>query len=325
VDLETPIELETEDEHRERVARRESATAGENGRPRLPGILVACVLAIAAIEAGASLVQHATVPSVANWTAAAERVRAQRKPGAPVLFAPLWVEPIGRLHLGDQLSLDQLTLSDVDGFPEVVQVSVRGARHPWLEGWKPAKSWSAGRVEVQLFQNPRPVQVLFDFTDKIGEAQVDKIGPDVVRCQRQGRRFVCDPRRRWNWVGPHVAEVGHRPYRCVFAHAVDGHVMRITYPAVSVGATLVGYTGIDDFENRKRSKTPVLLRVFVGPRPIGVVRHLNDWPWQRFTIDTRELSGQTHPVSFEVTADNAFARTFCFSAQTRAGGSGAGR
>lgn len=317
------IPLETEDEIRQRIR---GGGGGKDARGadsppaarRLPLIVVAVVLLLGAVEVGATIVQHLAVPAAADWRAAAARLATTRRPDEPVLFAPLWVEPIGRSHVRD-IDLELLLLSDVDRYRRVFEVSTRGARHPWLAGEKPASTWHFGGVRLSLFERQEPARVLFDFTRKIREAQVSRIGAQVARCPWDGqrRRFRCDPARGWNSVGPHLAEVGHRPYRCIFAHPVEGHVMRISFPAADIGSSLVGYTGIDDFENRKRADAEVLLKVLVGPRQVGAIRHQNGWPWHRFTLDTKEMAGQTHPVSFEITADRAFARTFCFAAESR--------
>jgi hypothetical protein len=296
--------------------------ARDEGEPevrRLPlkaVVLLLALLGLVGWEVAATLIQRGAAPTQNDWKAAAAAVRSERKADEPVLFAPGWVEPLGRLHLGDQLSLEQQLLSDVDRYARIWEVSVRGARHEWLASLEPARSWDYGAVTVALFTKPAQ-KVLFDFTAKILEARVDRHGPRHAQCRRQGDRFSCDPQQSWNWVGPHLAEVGHRPYRCVFAHPVDGHVIRIAYPAVPMGGAIVGYTGIDDFENRKRADKPVTLKVYVGPRLVGVVVHQNRWAWRRFTLETKEITGQTHPVRFEVSAEAAYARSFCFSAEAR--------
>jgi len=328
-----PLDLETEGEVDRRI-REEPPTgeppAGQGQEPaaetprqtrRLPLLLAALVLLLAAIESGAMLVQHAAAPTEADWKAAAEKIRSERRPDEPVLFAPLWVEPLGRLHLGDQIDMELLLLSDVDRHRRLFEISIRGAQHPWIADKKlrATDQWTFGAVRVALYQQSRVAEVLYDFTRKIQEARVSRIGRDVVPCPWSStkRRFTCDPARRWNWVGPHLAEVDHRPHRCIYMHAVDHEVMRATFPAARVGTTLAGYTGIDDFENRKRSDAPVLLKVFIGPREAGAIQHQNAWRWHRFSIDTTSFSGQTHPVSFEVTSPKAFARVFCFAAETR--------
>lgn len=297
-----------------------AAKAAPPSKPRasrLPTILLAAVLLLGAGEAVALVLQHLGAATEADWKTAAEKLRGERKPDEPVLFAPHWVDPIGRQATAGQLGLEQLLLSDVDRYPRVWELSVRGARHPYLRGQTPARTQRFGAVSLGLFER-KAEEVLFDFTRRVLEdARVERIGDRLTRCWREGKRFACDKAQRWNWVGPHLAEVGHRPYRCIYAHAVDGHLMRITFPGVPVGRTVVGYTGIDDFENRKRSKKPVLLEVKAGDQILGAVRHENEWPWRRFSFDTAGLTGRRVDVRFEISSEGAFARTFCFAAEVR--------
>jgi len=240
-------------------------------------------------------------------------VKPLHKQGEPVLFAPHWISPLGRLHFGPYLTMETVALSDVARHGRVWLVSTRGADHPWLRGLSPAWTSEHGGVRLDLFEKPARA-VTYDFTARVLEAQVERAGREVTRCELQGKRFTCQP-HGWNWVGPHLAEVGHQPYRCIYAHAVDGQVMRITFPAVPLGRSVVLYTGIDDFENRKRNDAPVTLKVLVGQRVAGMVKHENGWPWHRTAVDTSQTAGQTHAVSFEITTPHAFARTFCFSAE----------
>ena len=293
----------------------------ETAPPRAPRIfcvvLLASVIGLITWETGATLIQHNEAATDEDWKKAAEKVRAERKPTEPVLFAPHWADPMGRAAMGPSLELDMLTLSDVDRYPRVWQLSIRGKRHPWLEGLSPSRSFSEGQVRVDVFDK-EPAEVLFDFTrSMLKAAKVERQGRDLVQCPLRNKRFRCDPRQGWNWAGPHLAEVGHRPYRCIFVHPVDRHVMRVKFPAVKLGRSIVVYTGIDDFENRKRAKLPVQLTVTVNRKPVGSTEHKNDSGWQRYTADTSRYAGQTHEVSFEVAAKGAFARTFCFSAEAR--------
>lgn len=292
----------------------------EHAPPRAPRIfcaaLLAAVIGLVTWETWANLMQHWEAAGDEDWAKAAQKVKAERKATEPVLFAPHWVDPMGRRHV-KTLEMDMLTLSDVDRFPRVWQMSIRDKRHPWLLGLAPVKTWNVGRVKVEIFEK-KPVKVLFDFTRSIlKSAQVERQGHKLTRCPLRNKRFVCDPRQSWNWAGPHMAEVGHRPYRCIFVHPVDRQVMRVKFPSVLMGSSLVGYTGIDDFENRKRAKLPVLLTVNVGGKVLGSVEHRNEWDWRKFSMDTARFAGQTHKVTFEVATRGAFARTFCFSAETR--------
>jgi hypothetical protein len=296
------------------------SSRGETFAPihrRLDRLLLAGLFALVVWETAALLLQHLRAPQERHFQSAAEKLRQARRPDEPLLFAPLWMDPLGRQRLGDGLDLELLLLSDVDRFPRVWQASLRGAHHPWLEGLAPSESWSFGPLTLALFQKPAQ-EVLFDFTRQIRRARVDRVGDHPARCTWRDERFSCDPRQAWNWVGRNLAEVDHRPYRCIYAHPVDGHRMRIAFEDVPLGKDLVGYTGIDDFENRKKSKQAVLLDISVGDRRLGTIRHQNHWPWQRFTLDTGNYAGQIRSVRFEVSpAESAFARTFCFHAEAR--------
>ncbi|MFH1131879.1 MAG: hypothetical protein V1754_11130 [Pseudomonadota bacterium] len=287
------------------------------GTVPLFGVLL--LVLIVAWEVRATLLQHSSVPSDGNWRAAAAKVNSKRDLARePILFAPHWVEPIGLHHLGDKITLKMATLSDVDQFNRIWEVSVRGARHPWLKDKKPVSSWQFGGVRVAMFEQ-KAKEVLHDFYENILAAKVERIGNSRMTCGRQDNRFVCDHRRGWgwNWVGAYQAEVGHRPYHCIYAHPVDGARLKISFPAVPIGKQLVGYTGIDDFENRKRADAPVSLEVFIAGKSFGAVDHKNEWPWHRFEFDTSAMDGQKLPVSFEITAKRAYARVFCFKADTR--------
>jgi hypothetical protein len=301
-----------------RPAPRSARISTERPAPsrRFPLLLLLGLVGLAIAEAVALLVQHGAAPTATDWRAAADALRAERKPDEPLLIAPPWSEPLARNYVGDQVDLELWLLSDVDRHARVWELSSRGARHDWLAGLKPSRSRAFGALRLALFEKSAQ-RVLLDFTRQIRTARVERIGDRLTRCTWERDRFVCDPQQRWNWVGPHLAEVGHRPYRCVYAHAVDGHILRVTFPEVTLGKTIVGYTGIDDFENRKLSKKWVELAVKIGERAIGTVHHEGASPWRRFAFDTRAEAGTRDQVRFEVTTEGAFARTFCFAAEMR--------
>jgi hypothetical protein len=294
--------------------------------PRWPLLLGSGLLLLLLCEVIALIWQHARAVPQGDWQRAAALVAKQRRSAEePVLFAPQWTNPLGLRHFGEAVSLKMATLPHVDAFERIWQVSARGARHPWLVGRRAKRHWTVGRLEVELFQQPA-VEVLYDFYERLAEAQVDRVGGERTVCTpgrrptvggAPGPRFDCDPRRRWNWVGWQLAEVGFRPHRCIYAHPVQDHRMRIRFPVTPIGRELVVFTGIHDFISRRKGEAPVLLQVFVGGDLVGGVNHQNKWPWHRTTFDTRARAGQTTEVRFEVTSPLAFARTFCFAGESR--------
>src|SRR5262245_49174357 len=81
-------------------------------------------------EIAATLSVAARAPREGDWESAAREVRAGLAPGDAVAFAPRWIDPIGRLHLGDLLSSDDLGRMDAARYDRIWEVSIRGARAP---------------------------------------------------------------------------------------------------------------------------------------------------------------------------------------------------
>lgn len=328
------LALETEDEFRQRSGMREvdPKELGEDGpalktidevgsRPersrrksRFAPIFALVVLALIGWEVAASVLQHHVAPATdADWRAAVVELKKERRDGEPVLIAPFWAEHLGRSYLGGVLDLELATLSDVDLYDRVFELSIRDARHRWLKKLKPKQSWIHGAVTLSLYEKPA-AKLLTDFTDRALEARVTT-APAERECRRAGERFICGGGKQW--VGPHLAEVEHRPYRCIYAHPVRGKRLRIDFSRVRLGTSIVGYSGIDDFENRKRAKGRVRLQIFVGDELVGGVLHKNSWPWTRFEADTRKFAGPKRSVRFEITSEQPAHRTFCFHAEAR--------
>ncbi|MCA9671494.1 MAG: hypothetical protein KC503_38115 [Myxococcales bacterium] len=282
------------------------------------------VFVLVGLEVAASMIQHSTPATERDFESARVFVSAKRKAGEPVLFAPYWMAPIGRQHFAQMLSLRLSSLSDVDAFARVWVVSVRGERHPWLRGKSPKVTRRFGGVTVARYDQ-KPADVLYDFFDHLGDASVQLVSGRIHNCGKRADRlggmpsvrFDCG--RSWNRVAQYLAEVDHKPYRCIYAHAVDRKVKRITFPDVPLGARIVLYTGINDFEKRKlkNAGAPVTVAVYAGSQRLGQVEHQNDWPWHRTVVSTKAHAGKRAPVRFEITTRKAFGRELCFYAESQ--------
>jgi len=285
-------------------------------RGSIPIVALILVASLAIWETVAALVQHERAPTDDQWRAAAEQLRTQWQAGDAVVIAPSWAEPVGHQHLAELFTLDMASLSDIDRFRRVWELSIRGVRHHWLQQYRPTKTSRHGAVTLSLY-NKQAQQVVFDFTANIARARVQLLGDRLRSCRWDGQRFGCS-RRGWNWVGKHLAEVAYRPYRCIYAHPAPQQRLLITFANVRLGNTLVGYTGIDDFDARKASTAPVLLQTYIDNRMVSSILHQNDWPWTRFEINTSEFAGHNHRLRFEVSAEQTYKRPFCFHMEARA-------
>ncbi|MBK6846633.1 MAG: hypothetical protein IPG96_03480 [Proteobacteria bacterium] len=305
-----------------------SATTHLRGGAYASLLATFALVVLLAWEITATLRQHQHATPAADWQTAGQALRRLHRAGEPVLVAPEWARPLAYAQLSGVIDLERATLSDLDRFGRVWQLSTRGAQHRWLSDRAPRQAWHFGLVELALYVQPHPAQVLFDFTAAAavpaGGAEashaptVTRLGADLRRpCPRAGARFVCDAETEWRWVGPHLAEVDHRPYRCLYAHPGAGERLVIAYRGVPLGGSLVGYTGIGDFDSRKLGRAPVLLQTFVDDELVASVEHANRAPWTRFVADTQRFAGTSHRVEFVLTTPEQAYRTFCFHVEAR--------
>ncbi len=242
-------------------------------------------------EAAGSLSGPKGAASEADWAAVERFVRAEHKPGDLVTFSPEWLSPIGRAHLGDLVPVADAARADLDRYPRVFAVRFRGARQPETAGRSLQKE-QKGKLSVGLW-TAAPVEIKYDFLARLPEAEV-----------RSGR---ADAR---------MSEVDYAPRRCILVQP-GAQAVSITYPAVHMGRTLVGFSGLDHFQQRKLGKGVVELSIYVGEQLKERIVHANDDGWRRFEIDTSGSNGQDKPVRFEIHAPDPRHRRFCFVAEAR--------
>lgn len=229
------------------------------------------------VEVGAQAIIGWRVPSEADWKAAAAHVRSRLQPGDGIVFAPSWADPIGRLHLGDAVPVEEAARPDRSRQARIWEVSIRGAEHPEAVG-RVAEVRVFGRVRVRRVER-RAAFVLYDFSAS---------APDRVR----------------------VAEIGFLPTTCIHSQPPE----TLEFPDVPIGARLAIGGGIHDFQSRYKSDAPVTIRVLIDGKRIASERFDNQG-WRRAVIDTTALSGRRATVRFLVEARHPEARTFCFHAE----------
>src|SRR5690606_23835439 len=107
------------------------ASAALSTRPSPIAVVPALLLAVLAAWAVCATPRTAaSTPTDRAWAKAAERVRAEHRPGDLLVFAPSWIEPVGRLHLGDLIPVDMAARMDAARYGRITEVSVRGERAP---------------------------------------------------------------------------------------------------------------------------------------------------------------------------------------------------
>ncbi|WP_428264007.1 hypothetical protein [Haliangium sp.] len=256
------------------------------------------VLVIALWEIWAAARAGADVPGDEDWTAAAAAVRAAHQPGELIVFAPAWIDPVGRHHLGDLIPIEQAARMDAARYAVVWELSIRAAEAAEAAGRRAAHEQRFGGVRVRRLVR-EPPEIHTDFVAEFGRARV--AGPSM------GRARV------------YLEEVGFTPRRCVRVEPRPDQTVTITYPGVTLGDRVVGYVGLADVFTRRDVRDPGELVVSVDGVERARIRVGIDDGWRRFHFDTDPAAAAE--VSFAATAVGAGARQrqICFAAEARTG------
>jgi hypothetical protein len=232
------------------------------------------------------------VPSDDAWDRAAAIVRAGYQPGDLIVFAPDWVDPVGRLHLGDLIPVDMAARMDAARYARIWELSIRGARSPDTAGLAPVSDEDADGVRVRRYEQT-PVQVLADVREHLAGARVE--GGKLERPSLE------------------LAEVGFAPHRCIQITPILSQPVRLTFPQLPLGTSLVGYVGLADVFTRRDVRAPGKLEVEIGGATVATVTPGVDDGWVRFAVTTTPGAAD---VTFIASAD-AQQRQICFAAESR--------
>jgi hypothetical protein len=245
------------------------------------------IILVALWEIAAAHRDATNIPGDAAWDAAATIVRADDRPGDLIVFAPEWIDPVGRLHLGDLIAPGAAARMDAARFARIWEVSIRGAHAPDAIGLTPVVEQTIEGVTVRRFERA-PAIVVTDFAT--AAATSDGVRPTLE-----------------------LAEVGFEPHQCVQVIPVPGKPTRVTFHAAQLGTTLVGYVGLADVFTRRDIRAPGELAVEIDGVRVADVHAGVDDGWVRFEAPT--VAGP-HDVVFTASA-TAPQRLICFAAEAR--------
>lgn len=258
--------------------------------PRAWLALPAVVLVLVALwEIVATLRAPAGVPGDDAWRAAASVVRAKLQKGDLIVFAPDWVDPVGRMHLGDAMTIDDVSRMDAAKYARIWELSIRDARSPDTAGLAPTEVIEESGITIRRYERT-PAVVLADLRDRMATAKIES------------------GRATWE-----LAEVGFTPRRCIRAVPGAGGMARITFPAVPLGSQLVGYVGIADVFTRRDVRDPAQLEVHIGDAIVATATSGVDDGWVRFAASTTPGTADIVIVA----RSRAPGRLICFAVETR--------
>jgi hypothetical protein len=241
------------------------------------------LVAIAVWEIVASARAGRSVPGPDGWARAEAVVRQGYRPGDLIVFAPAWIDPVGREHLGDLIPIEAAARMDADRFAVIWEVSIRGARAPETRGLTPA-SVTGGEVTVRRFER-EPVEVVADLL-----ATPSTPPAHVV-----------------------IGEVGFAPHRCIEVIPRPGGTTRLDFGQVTLGSSLVGYAGRADVFARQKFRDPAHFELQVDGATVADVGLGIDDGWRRFAADT---TPGPHHVEVLASAVGKNAHV-CFAAEAR--------
>lgn len=275
----------------------------------MPGELKKLALGLAPIVALAVVAAWSTcrvvgagagVPGDAAWARASAAVRASHQPGDLIVFAPRWIDPVGRLHLGDLIPVEMAARMDADRYGVIWELGIRGARAPETRGLSPMWRASFGGVEVRRFERA-PAEVVSDLVAIAEEAP--------GRLQVGGM-----PARAPQVV---LAEVGFEPHRCVQVVPAAGQEVTVTFSSVALGDELVGAVGLADVFTRRDVRSPIELVVKVGGEEVARARAGVNDGWVRWRGPTTRGAADVTFVARALGGAKARDRLVCFAAEAR--------
>ena len=252
----------------------------------MPALLL---VAIALWEVCAARRDAGAVPGDAAWRVAGERVRAGFRPGDLIVFAPAWIDPVGRRELGDLIPIEAAARMDAARYGRIWELAIRGARSPDTAGLAAVATEDHGGVVVRRYERA-PVIVVGDVIEHLATAISDGPRPTLE-----------------------LTEVGFAPHRCLQISPPPGRPVRIAFPQLPLGRELVGYAGIADVFTRRDVRSPGRLDVEIAGRVIASVAPGVDDGWVRFAAPT---SPGAADVVFIARAADAN-RRICFAAEAR--------
>ena len=252
----------------------------------VPALLL---VAISLWEVCAARRDARSVPGDAAWHAAGERVRAGYRPGDLIVFAPGWVDPVGRRELGDLIPLEVAARMDAARYGRIWELAIRGARSPDTAGLAPIEAEEHDGVAVRRYERA-PALVVGDVLDRLAGAITDGPRPTLE-----------------------LTEVGFAPHRCLQVSPAPGAPLRIRFPAFPLGKELVGYAGIADVFTRRDVRSPGRIEVELAGQIIASAVAGVDDGWVRFAATTPPGPAD---VTFIVRATDPN-RRICFAAEAR--------
>lgn len=199
-----------------------------------------------------------------DWRSVSAAIHRSARPGALILFAPRWIDPVGRQWLGDRISISQAARMDAARYGEIWEVSTRGAAAPEVARLTPDSDARFGAIRLRHFTREAPT-VVWDLTSQSQLCEVDFEPRSGVRLE--------------------------------LTHAGDER--RVAVRGVRLGTELQAYGGVSDYLWRRENRATVQLTVLVDGKDVSRIAIGNDSGWTR--LPAAVTSPGVHDVELRAT------------------------
>lgn len=222
---------------------------------------------LAAWEVGVLVSAHRSEPLPDDWKAVAAAIPASSN-DTLIVFAPRWIDPVGRLWLGDRISVNQAARMDAVRYHEVWEVSTRGASAPDVAGLPALSEQTFGPIRLRRFVRDAPT-VTWDLADQSKICEVD-----------------FEPRRGILLALDHPHAQGRR-----------------VFPQVDLGTQLQVTAGLADYKTRSENRSVAVVRVMVDGREVAHGYVGNDSGW--VALPPASTTPGPHDVEIIAEADDS--------------------
>lgn len=290
-------------------------------------------------ELGAHWFYSHRAPTEKEWSDVRPVVASWFKPGAVVVVAPYWAEPMARWSFGDALMPTRdVARPDATRYTEAIEVSTLGSRSTELAGWKVTREERRGSFTLRGLSNPVPAAVTYDFVDRLLAGSVEvrtEKGAVKTPCAFTNgasveggglggppiypdSRFVCPGEPAHVFAGVTIIDDEHaHPRRCIWAHPPAGESeIVVRFRDVPLGTKIHGHLGMGWLVERDLGVPPFTVRIVAGSNEVGSVVHRPGDFWKAFELPLGSVAGTAADVEFHVTAPPNGTHV-CFEADSR--------
>jgi hypothetical protein len=307
--------------------------------------LMACALpALALVELGAHW-RQVTKPSIPNDLLAARTwVAARQQPQDAIVFAPTWIDPLGRKAFAGMQSTEAATFGDPSRFARIFEVTLGDAEIADGRQGSAVEEATFGAIRVHLTPNTQFAPTARPFALSVDPAHLsagvqasEAAGGAYSTCEfarTGGSGGIWSPPTAPQQFGCGYAAISrvvlpmldYRPRSCLFAPPPGGSKrLVLRFADVQFQSKIEGYHGLMVQAEHGLDGADVSLEAFVDAelpdrrvvrRSLGSAVHRDGEGWRKFTFETAGLAGQTGDLTLEIQS-LAAGRQYCLDADTR--------